>query len=198
MSLAEKEQHLDEKNSIIEKLQSELNILKQSPNAETNDTNISMFVEQVISNAIQEIKEEDQVSSISRTEEEAIPMDCKQNNLSIEKKDSWTTMTPTAVKTHSATSMTPVQKADAMLATTPIPVKDTMTSPTHTTTTSPIYRIDTTTSFASGTPGEHVITVVRRKAGMAWVTLLPKGPNNVQFSTSSAPHFILKMYIISA
>ena len=153
-TLAEKQRDLDEKNTMIKKLQSEVNVLKQSHNYihDEQDKNISMFVEQVISKAIDEI--ENKNSSSEKGEQNDVFSSGKMNGVKFqsatqtgELKDSWTTMTPTklissqtspmkvelienetsmtpVMTAHSTTSVTPVKTVDAMLGTSPVCLKN--------------------------------------------------------------------------
>ena len=146
-----------------------MNVLKQSQNDKEEEKNISIFVEQIISQAIHEIEKE---NSPSANLEESDPVispktDCVKLGSSTETeesmKDSWTTMTPTKLissetspikvelvdnetsttpvaKAHSATSVTPVHTADATLATSPVCMKDAEMS------TSPLRGTDSTTN----------------------------------------------------
>lgn len=161
--MAEKQRDLDGKNSIIEKLQSEVNVLRQAQNdlpqsqeCDENQKNISMFVAEVISSAVREVECEESAETDSfPTSVSTIP----QSTSPVRHADTCTTMTPTKfttsktspmkvelteketsmtplVKIQNATSMTPVQRADANLATSPVSTKDAVTSM------SPLYGID--------------------------------------------------------
>ena len=155
---------------MIKKLQSEVNVLKQSQNDVHNeeDKNISLFVEQVLTKAIHEIGNEN--SSSGKCEQDDLVSSGKVNCVKLqstsqteELKDLWTTMTPTklislqtspikvelienetsmtpVMKVHSATSVTPVKTEDMMLGTSPVCLKDTGM------TTSPCRETDATTN----------------------------------------------------
>ena len=151
--MAEKQRDLDEKNGIIEKLQSEMNVLRQTQNGFTqskesdeNEKNISLFVAEVISKAVEEIQHDhntDNFPSSTNT--------MSQSTSPVRHADTCTTMTPTkfttsntspmtvelaenetsmtpVVRIHNATSITPVQRADAHLGTSPVSTKDAVTS----------------------------------------------------------------------
>ena len=151
--MAEKQRDLDEKNGIIEKLQSEMNVLRQTQNGFTrskesdeNEKNISLFVAEVISKAVEEIQHENSTDNFPSSTNTM-----SQSTSPVRHADTCTTMTPTkfttsntspmtvelaenetsitpVVRIHNATSITPVQRADANLGTSPVSTKDSVTS----------------------------------------------------------------------
>ena len=153
--MAEKQRDLDEKDSIIEKLQSEMNVLRQTQNGFTpskesdeNEKNISLFVAEVMSKAVEEIQHENSTdnfpSSTNTMSQTTSPVrhadtcttmtptkfttsNTSPKAMTVELAENETSMTP-VVKIHNATSITPVQRADAHLGTSPVSTKDAVTS----------------------------------------------------------------------
>lgn len=152
--MAEKQRDLDEKNGIIEKLQSEMNVLRQTQNGFTqskesdeNEKNISLFVAEVISKAVEEIQHENSTdnfpSSTNTISQSTSPVrhadtcttmtptkftTSNTSPMTVELAENETSMTP-VVKINNATSITPVQRAEANLGTSSVSTKDAVTSP---------------------------------------------------------------------
>ena len=179
--MAENQQNLKEKNDMIEKLQSEINLLKQSQNDfnhvhkdNQKQENITMFVEQVISKAIHEIELENSSPEDGMAENQdlvsgqisCIPL---QSSSPVKRVDTCTTMTPTKFissntspmkvgVTEIETSMTPIVKVHSSTSTTPVKTDDAAveTSPTcmkdAMISTLPLYEIDSTITTSPNSP----------------------------------------------
>ena len=165
---------------MIDKLQSEINLLKQSQNDFTHvhkdnqkQENITMFVEQVISKAIHEIELEDSSPEKGMAENQGfvsgqiscIPLP---SSSPVKRVDTCTTMTPTKFISSSTspikvgvteieTSMTPIVKVHSSTST-PVKTDDAAveTSPTcmkdAMTSTQPLYEIDSTITASPNSP----------------------------------------------